>query len=100
MREFTIDYHRLAAKELEAARRWYVSRSLVAAADFEVALNRAVRSIETRANSLGILVGKYRSIRVQGFPYIIVFRPKSSTSVKVVAVAHTSRRPGYWLRRK
>ena len=36
-----------------------------------------------------------RQLRVRGFPYIVVYRGRG-TDTYVVAVAHTSRRPGYW----
>ena len=42
---------------------------------------------------------KYRWVRVSRFPYVLVFRELTPKTVKVVAVAHTSRRPGYWRRR-
>jgi hypothetical protein len=31
---------------------------------------------------------------------LLIFRPRSPEVMIVVAVAHTSRRPGYWRRRK
>ena len=39
-----------------------------------------------------------RQLRVQGFPYYIVYRIREQ-DLYVVAVAHTSRRPGYWKNR-
>ena len=39
-----------------------------------------------------------RQLKVRGFPYIVAYRIRS-VDVYVVAVAHTSRRPGYWKHR-
>jgi plasmid stabilization system protein ParE len=36
-----------------------------------------------------------RQLKVRGFPYLVVYRIRPD-DVYVVAVAHTSRRPGYW----
>ena len=39
---------------------------------------------------------EYRWVRVRRFPYVLIFRQRSRESVMVMAVANTSRRPGYW----
>ena len=36
-----------------------------------------------------------RQLKVRGFPYIVAYRIRPE-DVYIVAVAHTSRRPGYW----
>ena len=41
---------------------------------------------------------EYRRLKVQGFPFGILYRVHDDT-VEVVAVAHERRRPGYWSRR-
>ena len=40
-----------------------------------------------------------RRARVVGFPDIVVFDVQPD-EILVLAVAHTSRRPGYWLKRR
>jgi plasmid stabilization system protein ParE len=40
-----------------------------------------------------------RSIRVKRFPYVIYFDIVDDSTALLLAVAHTSRRPGYWKRR-
>lgn len=40
-----------------------------------------------------------RHFRVQGFPYKVAYRIREH-DIYVVAVAHTSRRPGYWKDRR
>ena len=43
-------------------------------------------------------MAKTRRVFVKGYPFFLVYRPES-TGVAVMAVAHESRRPGYWLSR-
>ena len=40
-----------------------------------------------------------RQLKVRGFPYVVAYRIRPN-DVYVVAVAHTSRRPGYWKERR
>ena len=42
---------------------------------------------------------RYRWMRVRRFPYILYYEILDPFRVRVYAVAHTSRHPGYWLRR-
>ena len=92
-------FHRLAAREYRSARDWYRERSVEVAQRFCSAVDRAVSRIVTEADSLPTLVGAYRYVRVQRFPYLMIFRHLDRDVIMVVAVAHTSRRPGYWRRR-
>jgi len=92
-------FHRLAAREYRSSREWYAKRSAAVAERFRLAVDRAVDRIVKEADSLGVLVGQYRYVRVSRFPYVLIFRRLDSAVVVVVAVAHTSRRPGYWRRR-
>jgi len=93
-------FHRLAAREYRSSRDWYAKRSPDVAARFRLAVDRAADRIVNDADSVGVLVGEYRYVRVSRFPYVLVFRRLDGAVVMIVAVAHTSRRPGYWRRRK
>jgi plasmid stabilization system protein ParE len=93
-------FHRLAAREYRSSRDWYAKRSPAVAARFRLAVDRAADRIVNDAESLAVLVGEYRYVRVSRFPYVLVFRRLDRAVVMVVAVAHTSRRSGYWRRRK
>jgi plasmid stabilization system protein ParE len=50
--------------------------------------------LETLPPELG-----YRRLRMPHFPYLVVYR-HSGELIEIVAVAHTSREPNYWLRRQ
>jgi toxin ParE1/3/4 len=95
-----INFHRLAAREYRSARDWYRKSSETVVSKFRDAVDRAIARIEKDADALPLLTQGYRYVRVARFPYIVVFRRREDDSVMVVAVAHTSRRPGYWRRRK
>ncbi|MGD9889167.1 MAG: type II toxin-antitoxin system RelE/ParE family toxin [Halothiobacillaceae bacterium] len=46
-----------------------------------------------------VVEGGLRRIPLKGFPYSIFYEPVAQ-EVRVMALAHQSRRPGYWLERK
>ncbi len=93
-------FHRLAAREYRSSRDWYAKRSLDVAQRFRIAVERAADRIATDPDALPVLVGEYRYVRVARFPYVLVFRRLDAAAVMIIAVAHTSRRPGYWRRRR
>ena len=75
-------------------------------AEFIAAVEDAYRRIESDPNSLPSAENPWpthgRDLRrcpVDSFPYQVIFEIRSSELV-VLAVAHGSRRPGYWSRRK
>jgi hypothetical protein len=43
--------------------------------------------------------GQYRWRQVRQFPYNLYYKMLDPFLIRIYAVAHTSRRPGYWLRR-
>jgi hypothetical protein len=74
-------FHRLAAREDRAAIGWYAERSSQVAERFRDAVDRAVARIAANAETLPKLVGDYRWVRANRFPFVLVFRalpPKTS----------------------
>lgn len=94
-----ITFHRLAAEEFRQARSWYVRRSRAAALRFIQATDTALRQIEEDPERRPLYNDRHRWIKIKKFPYLLVFRPAGEGRLTVVAVAHSSRRPGYWRRR-
>jgi toxin ParE1/3/4 len=94
-----VEFHAAALIEFDGAVAWYAERSQSAAERFKVAVADAAARISERPDAFPRLLGEYRWIRVRRFQYILVFRSRTEGEVVVVAVAHTSRRPGYWRRR-
>lgn len=95
-----VAFHRLAAKEYREARSWYARKSREVAAEFRDAVDRAVIRLASNPRATSPLGSRYRYVRVNRFPYIVVFEIDASGQCFVVALAHTSRRPNYWRRRK
>jgi plasmid stabilization system protein ParE len=95
----TVVFHRLARQEYRAAFRWYARRSASAARRFNLAITHVVQRIEQSAEQ-GTPYGQfYRWMRTRRFPYVVYYEIRNAFSVIVYAVAHGSRRLGYWLRR-
>jgi plasmid stabilization system protein ParE len=95
----TVEFHRLAAAEFVAARRWYTRRSRTAEGRFVAAVRAAVARIEAHPAAGSPSIGPCRWVRAGRYPYLLHYRPLGPALYEVVAIAHTSRRPGYWLRR-
>jgi plasmid stabilization system protein ParE len=96
----TVNFHRLAIKDYREARDYYAARSPQAAARFIDAVDAAIRRIVQVPHSLPIVSGKYRRVRIERFPHYLVFYERTEDDIRIVAVAHPSRRPGYWRRRE
>jgi plasmid stabilization system protein ParE len=99
MSTMKVEFHRLALKDYDNAFKWYEDHSPDTARRFKVAVDEAVIRISKSPELWPQISGQYRWIRVKGFRYMLVFRPRLPDELVIVAVAHTSRRPGYWRRR-
>ncbi|MBI3725590.1 type II toxin-antitoxin system RelE/ParE family toxin [bacterium] len=91
-------WHAEAREEFADAALWYDERASNGQ-QFMDEVGRAVERLRSAPEACALVRevddDRVRRARVQGFPYHVVFvdHPRS---VFVVAVAHTSRRPGYW----
>lgn len=86
-----------ASAELAEAVRWYEERRTGWGQRLfdAIAATAAVIEAHPEAGSSRPSVQAVRQLKVRGFPYAIVYRLRPRDSY-IVAVAHTSRRPGYW----
>lgn len=95
----TVQFHPEANQELIEAREWYDRRSEVAAQAFSLAINQAIdRILEAPLRYPIGRRGEHRFV-LDRFPYTILYRIRRN-DVFVTAVAHQSRRPGYWRHRR
>ena len=89
-----------ARRELLDATQWYLADGGAAVADqFEWAVARALRLLEFMPQ-LG--TPSYPGVRtwpLKDFPYTLVYRVQGE-DITVMAVAHQSREPGYWVGRR
>jgi toxin ParE1/3/4 len=93
------DFHEEAAAEYDAAFEWHLERSPDAALKFDVEVDRRLaRIIEAPRRWAG---GSYSTRRflLRQFPFTLIYRERTSSDIQIVAVAHTSRKPGYWRER-
>jgi plasmid stabilization system protein ParE len=95
----TFTFHRLAAQEFRQARALYARRSRRAAIRFIQAIDAALQQIAEDPERWPLYHDWHRWVKTKKFPYLLVYRHAGQDSLTVVAVAHTSRRPGYWRRR-
>lgn len=91
-----VELHRLAARELRAVHARYLAASPDVARRFLDAFDAAVARIRAEPETHPIERRNFRWVRVRRFPYRHIFESTSPDAVLVLAVAHTSRRPGYW----
>lgn len=87
----------LAALELAEAVRWHEERRPGWGGRLFDAVANALALIESHPEIGSPRRGRYlaRQLNVRGFPYAVAYRIRPD-DVYIVAVAHMSRRPGYW----
>jgi toxin ParE1/3/4 len=90
-----IDFHPAALAELKASLAWYLDRSSGAASAFLVSVRERLAVVERDPERYARDKRGFRSGPVSKYPFVIIYR-ETNKGVRVVAVAHTARRPGYW----
>lgn len=94
----TLDVHPEALAEAEAAAQYYAVRSIKASVAFSDALLVAISEIERAPHIFPAHLHETRRLLLRTFPFSVVYFFDEG-SIFVVAVAHGSRRPGYWISR-
>jgi plasmid stabilization system protein ParE len=87
-----------AEQEARAAFLWYLERSPRAAEAFEREVERAIVRIGETPDTYPVIDGDLRRYLLERFPYALLY-VIGQRNVRVVAVAHQHRRPGYWTER-
>lgn len=95
-----IEFHPLALQELRRAQAWYRDKSLQAAERFFEKTSRTIDRILSDPASHAPIGRNSRYVRIARFPYVLIYRVRHEKDVYMIAVAHTSRRRGYWRNRK
>jgi plasmid stabilization system protein ParE len=89
-----------ARQEFAEAARWYaVEAGGFRAADFNNTVKRTVNLLVAHPAMGTPSPHNTRRIVVHRYPYAIVYRADVDT-VRILAVAHQHRRPGYWVGRR
>jgi plasmid stabilization system protein ParE len=93
------EFHEAATAEYDAAFDWYLERSPDAAAKFDAEVDRAVAQINAAPKRLAAGPHSTHKFLLRQFPFTLIYRERASAEIQIVAVAHTSRKPGYWKQR-
>jgi toxin ParE1/3/4 len=99
MSDRAVELHLEAAAEYDAAFDWYLERSPDAARKFDAEVDRALAQILQAPQRWASGPHHTRKFLLRQFPFTLIYRERLLGDVQVVAVAHTSRKPGYWKRR-
>ena len=86
-----------AAEELVVAVAWYEEHRHGLGAEFFGAVDAGMARVCSAplAAAAWSDLPRYRRLVLQRFPYVLVYDVRGE-EVEFVAVAHTSRKPGYW----
>ena len=95
----SLAFHPEAADEYAAAFLWYDERGAGLAAAFVGEIGRALRLIRETPDRWPRYGARHRRILVRRFPYSLIYL-LAPERIWIVAVAHTSRKPGYWRTRR
>lgn len=89
-----------AAEEIAEGVRWYEAREPGLGVEFLATVERAMDRVATAPfeSAAWPTIPRFRRQVLRRFPYALVYEVRPD-GVEFVAVAHTSRRPGYWLDR-
>lgn len=96
MPKSSIEFHEAAAADYDAAFDWYLQRSPDAANEFAAEVDRALVQIRRAPGRWAIGESKTRRFLLRRFPFLVIYREFPADTIQVLAIAHTSRRPGYW----
>jgi toxin ParE1/3/4 len=91
-------FHDEASAEYDAAFAWYLERSPDAALKFDAEVDRALAQIIQAPQRWTAGPHGTRRFFLRQFPFILIYRERA-VDIQIVAVAHTSRKPGYWKQR-
>ena len=98
MKRSDLEFHPAARREVERTHAWYWERSEAAADGFLLEVESALDEIAEAPNRWPRHLHGTRRFMLRRFPFSIVYTALVGT-VRVVAVAHAKRVPGYWRRR-
>ena len=90
-----VNLGRSAQREAFGAATWYEEKENGLGERFLHALKAALNRIGTNPEIYRCFKGDLRKCRFDVFPYLLIFRIQDD-KIDVVAVMHTSRKPGYW----
>ncbi len=100
MAEIEVAFHPEARSEYLEALERYLDLSERVGRSFQQEVDRSVELVESGPEQWPIFEDPVRFIRLRRFPYLLYYERVDAAVVQILAVAHGSRRPGYWRRRR
>ena len=94
-----VELHDEASAEYDAAFDWYLERSPISALKFDAEFDRALAQIAQAPDRWAAGPHRTRRFLLSKFPFVLIYREMASGGIQIVAIAHTSRKPGYWRQR-
>lgn len=94
-----IEFHPAALQELIDSARYYESRLPGLGVDFKSEVDRSLGLLNGNPDIGAIVEAPYRRLMLRRFPFGVIYRTKGSM-VRILAIAHQRRRPGYWKGRR
>ena len=94
-RTYRIEYHPEAIREIRNSIHWYRDRNEAVADELRSLVESAESSIERSPESCAPYLHDTRGYRFKKFPFVLAYIIRED-QIFFVALAHTSRRPGYW----
>jgi hypothetical protein len=94
-----IDYHRSARKELFDSSERYSTLVPGLGEEFLNEVGQAANVIAAAPERFPIYQDDVRRYVMRRFPYVILYR-RFETKIRILALSHTSRLPGYWQHRR
>lgn len=88
-----------AEEDYTQSLRWYSERNALAAEGFEAEFAKALEAIAAHPDRFPHCDKRHRFYLLRRYPFQIIYRRTAEDRLLIVAVAHTSRRPGYWSER-
>src|SRR5436309_15196962 len=93
-----------AEEETQEAAQWYEDRRDGLGLEFLAAVDAGVQGIRNDPQAFALLetLPEEQNVRrflLTRFPYAIIYEIVSN-EIRILAVAHTQRRPGYWKKRQ
>lgn len=95
----TVVFHPAAREEVDEAATYYESRRGGLGREFRIDFEAALGRVVQNPLAYAVELGEFRACPLRRFPYTIFYLDQEDR-IWIGAVAHQSRRPGYWNRRR
>jgi len=87
-----------AKKEFLESIKFYENCRLGLGKSFSKSVEKAIQRIVEAPFQYRILVSPFRRYLLQKFPFFVIYSIEPD-HIRIIAIAHTKRKPGYWFSR-